>query len=289
MRRRIVGLVVLLLIFLAVTVAIVWPKRPPRQELMAQLFRGVHYSRQVRSSPRPLMIHSVKIDITSQGIDFLVTPGVIGYEREYLAQTTTDFVSEYQVQVGINGGFFEPFYSRSPFHYYPHRGDLVDVMGVAIANGTVYSADRPERPRLCVGKRGITLQIGDCGLETEQALTGKPMLVEGGEIKVQTVEPGDKNLHPRTAIGIDEQAQTMWFVVIDGRQKGYSEGVTLYELAEIMVDLGVAEALNLDGGGSSTLVINRGGLTEILNAPYHTRIPMRERPVGNHLGVYAGE
>jgi exopolysaccharide biosynthesis protein len=86
---------------------------------------------------------------------------------------------------------------------------------------------------------------------------------------------------------VDKAGETLWLIVVDGRQQNYSEGVTLAELAGIAVELGADRALNLDGGGSSTLVMARDRGAKVLNAPIHTRVPMRERPVANHLGVYA--
>ena len=73
-------------------------------------------------------------------------------------------------------------------------------------------------------------------------------------------------------------------LVVDGKQPFYSEGVTLAELADFLISLGCDRALNLDGGGSSTLVVNKDNRVTVLNAPIHTKIPMRERPVANHLG-----
>jgi exopolysaccharide biosynthesis protein len=73
-------------------------------------------------------------------------------------------------------------------------------------------------------------------------------------------------------------------IIVDGKQPFYSEGVTLRELAAIAIDLGANTALNLDGGGSTTLVIADGLETKILNSPIHNKIPMNERPVANHLG-----
>jgi hypothetical protein len=76
-------------------------------------------------------------------------------------------------------------------------------------------------------------------------------------------------------------------VVVDGRQPGYSEGVTLAELAEIVLALGAESGLNLDGGGSTALVMAGPFGPQTLDSPIHTRLPMRQRPVANHLGVYA--
>ena len=58
-------------------------------------------------------------------------------------------------------------------------------------------------------------------------------------------------------------------------------------LPSIVLELGAETALNLDGGGSSTLVMAGHWGPRALNAPFHTRIPMRQRSVANHLGVYA--
>ncbi len=88
---------------------------------------------------------------------------------------------------------------------------------------------------------------------------------------------------------IHEQQFLMLLFVIDGRQPNYSAGATLTELAEVILEHGGHHALNLDGGGSSTLVIEGpDGQPEVLNSPIHRRIPpSRERPVANHLGVHA--
>jgi exopolysaccharide biosynthesis protein len=64
-------------------------------------------------------------------------------------------------------------------------------------------------------------------------------------------------------------------VVVDGRQEGYSVGMSLPELTDLLLELGARDALNLDGGGSTTLVTERG----IINRPSDPE----ERPVANVL------
>ncbi|HWM73207.1 MAG TPA: phosphodiester glycosidase family protein, partial [Nocardioides sp.] len=95
------------------------------------------------------------------------------------------------------------------------------------------------------------------------AITGNKFLVRDGVIKVVD----DREMHPRTAIGIDRDAKRLLFLVADGRQK-FSRGNTMVELAEKMIRLGADEALNLDGGGSSTMMAKgRGGLLKVINSP----------------------
>jgi len=81
---------------------------------------------------------------------------------------------------------------------------------------------------------------------------------------------------PRTAIGITADHR-LFLVTVDGRQPHHSIGMTLWELAQFMVQLGCQEAVNLDGGGSTTFVV-RG---RVVNRPSDGR----ERPISNIIAV----
>jgi hypothetical protein len=258
--------------------------RPPRTDYAAELFQGVSYVRQARSAPRPLMIHIVEIDVRAQGADFLVTPGDNSKGMEVLAQTTSEFLEEHNLQVAINGSFSLPFRAGwFLWDYYPHGGDPVDVTGLSVSNGEMYS-EYEGWPVLCITAGRPEIKDSACSEGTSQALAGSQILVKDGESTVQQDAGG---LHPRTAVAVDREGETLWLIVVDGRQRGYSEGATLGELAGIAVEMGADRALTLDGGGSSTLVIADDGKAKVLNSPIHTRVPMRQRPVANHLGVYA--
>lgn len=86
-----------------------------------------------------------------------------------------------------------------------------------------------------------------------ELVSGQPYLVADGEIEVGP--RGDAiDRHPRTAVGINADSTLLYLVTVDGRQ-AISDGMDLYELASLMVDIGVHTGINLDGGGSTTLVI----------------------------------
>jgi exopolysaccharide biosynthesis protein len=97
--------------------------------------------------------------------------------------------------------------------------------------------------------------------KVKHAFGGGPVLVQDGQVKISNNEEkkfagkaiADK--HPRTAIGYTKDG-TMIILAIQGRMKGLAEGATLPQMAKIMVDLGCVEAMNLDGGGSSCMLIN---------------------------------
>jgi Phosphodiester glycosidase len=87
----------------------------------------------------------------------------------------------------------------------------------------------------------------------------------------------DTTRHPRTAVGINEQG--IWiFAVIDGRQPGRSVGMSLDELTDLMLSLGCVSAINLDGGGSTTMFVNGS----VVNTPSDVS---GERPVADALMV----
>ncbi|MGH3345618.1 MAG: phosphodiester glycosidase family protein [Nocardioides sp.] len=95
------------------------------------------------------------------------------------------------------------------------------------------------------------------------AISGEKVLLRGGRIAVTD----DRFLHPRTAVGIDRDTGKILLLAIDGRQP-HSRGYTMVELARMMKRLGADVALNLDGGGSTTLAgRNRKGRFKVLNQP----------------------
>ena len=124
----------------------------------------------------------------------------------------------------------------------------------------------------------------------QHAIGGRLRLLKNGKINETLVEmhhaekrhvPGKRasvlNLshEPRTALGYN--ADTLFLIVADGRQPKYSTGLTLYELASILIELGATEAINLDGGSSSTFVVN----DTVINKPSG----QRERDVLNAVFI----
>ena len=109
-----------------------------------------------------------------------------------------------------------------------------------------------------------------------QAVGGHGILLRAGTIPAAVDSTGGAGFararHPRTAVGWDASGQRLLLVTVDGRQPGYSAGATLRELARIMRALGATEAMNLDGGGSTTMVLGRTDASrtttvETLNRP----------------------
>ncbi|MBD0378810.1 phosphodiester glycosidase family protein [Paenibacillus sedimenti] len=118
------------------------------------------------------------------------------------------------------------------------------------------------------------LQIGDeltASFELESAWRDVRTVIGGSELLVKDgeVQPnGDTAVHPRSAIGTKADGSVV-MIEVDGRAPGFSEGVQLQELGQMMKNLGVVQALNLDGGGSSTVIVRSPGDTSrsLMNRP----------------------
>jgi len=150
--------------------------------------------------------------------------------------------------------------------------------GIVIRNGVVYR-DSPAREGLAFYLDGSVEVYDETATSAQQLLDAGvwntlsfgPAIVEEGSVVdgIEDVEV-DTNIgnhsiqgeQPRTAVGVIDDNHLV-FVVVDGRSPGYSAGVTLTGLADIMISLGATTAYNLDGGGSSTIYFNGA----VINTP----------------------
>lgn len=263
--------------------------RPAPVPMKQKLYEGVVYRRVVQAFPHPMIAHVITIDTKDNGISFLVTPPDSKSNKPLNARTTSQFLDEFNVQIAINGDGFSPWWSHSVADYYPHAGDPIAPFGFTASNGDVYwngiidEEDDGIEPTLYISRRNA-LSFNTKPSKVYSAISGDRMLVQQGEI---VPDLGDEELEPRTAIGINRNGRYLYIVVVDGRQPLYSEGATFTELAQLLIKQGAYIAMNMDGGGSSTLVIEgEDGLPVIMNSPIDNYIPGRERPIGNHLGIY---
>lgn len=262
--------------------------RPAPVPMKRELYDGVIYRRVVRVLPRPMVAHIVQIDTKVKGFSFLVTPPDSQNDQPLKARTTSQFLEEFGVQIAINGDGFSPWWSNSPADYYPHVGDPITPLGFSASNGDVYwdgqnAEDIGIEPTLYISRRNV-LAFNNRPDNVYSAISGDRMILLKGEIAGDLDE---EELDPRTAIGVNRNGRYLYLIVVDGRQPFYSQGATFEELAELLREYGAFTAMSLDGGGSSTLVIEgQNGSPEIMNSPIDNYIPGRERPVGNHLGIY---
>lgn len=119
-------------------------------------------------------------------------------------------------------------------------------------------------------------------------MTAGPMLISDGSMMPQRDDRSFvTHRHNRTALGRKADG-TVLLVVADGRFKHYAEGLSLPELERIMLWMGCSDAINLDGGGSSTMYVQGGHHNGIVNYPSDNRRHDHEgqRPVSNAIIIY---
>jgi uncharacterized protein YigE (DUF2233 family) len=260
--------------------------RPAPIPMKQKLHEGVIYRRTVRYLPRPMIAHVLTIDTKEKGIEFLVTPPDSEGEMPLKARTTSQFLEEFDLQIAINGGGFSPWWSHSPADYYPHVGDPITPFGFTASNGKVYwtTADTEGVPPALFISRRNALSFNNKPNRVHSAISGDRMIVIKGKI---APDLEGEEVEPRTAVGINRNGRYVYLVVVDGRQPFYSQGATFTELAQLLIDQGAYMAMSLDGGGSSTMVIEGDdGSPRILNSPIDHYIPGTERPVGTHFGIF---
>ena len=285
--RRFVSILGIVIGSLLVAYLIFTRGRPAPIPAKETLYEGVTYHRIVWYFPHPMIAHVIRIDTKTKGIKFLVTPPDSDSETPLNARTTSQFLDEFGLQIAINGDGFSPWWSRGLADYYPHVGDPVAPLGFAASNGDGYwqgyELEEGERPTLYVSRRNA-FNFNDRPNKIYNAISGDRMLVLQGK-PVSGLD--DSELDPRTAIGLNKNGRYVYFIVVDGRQPFYSAGITFADLAQLLIDEGAYSAMSLDGGGSSTMVIEgENGEPVILNSPIDNYIPGRERPVANHFGVF---
>ena len=266
---------------LALAVACLWYRYRPRPSARTwQPHPAITVEVRTPDAPRPLVVSIARVDLRQPGAEIVLSEPAS--DGKYAAETTEAFARAQGVAVAINSHFFYPFESNNPVDYYPHGGDPVQAIGIAAADGTLHGGQawRGATVHFDREPRGV-LGLPDRRDALWDAVTGRNILIADGQVE----HPEGSGLAPRVGLGLADDGRTLVLVVVDGRQPGYSEGMTIAELADLMHALGADDAIELDGGGSATLVVRDDGELDVLNCPIHTRIPGRMRPVASHIGV----
>ena len=251
-------------------------------------FRGVIHHERVEPAgvvaPRQVVMHILEINLADPYVDFLTTPDNGAAPGEFTAQTTSQFAQEHGTQIAINGDYFQ-FVSYGPngeiyrtvTNLAASNGQLISPWG---SNNTRHGAINISASNVATLVRppsdGAGTYVTVPSLTPYNAIGGNDRMINNGNILTT-----DTTIHPRTVMGY--KGTTLYLFTVDGRQPGWSEGMTLVEIANLLKnEYGVTHALNLDGGGSTTLVMADPTL-RVVNRPSDGT----ERYNVNNFGVFA--
>ncbi len=152
-------------------------------------------------------------------------------------------------------------------------GNMTLTKGKAVLSGHGISADFLNNNVASGDTIKILLKLQPAIQRLTEMIGGNVKLVDNG---IPSNDNGDR--HPRTSAGISKDSTFLYLFTVDGRQTGYSVGMSYKELADYMVEWGVYQGINLDGGGSTTMFADGS----VVNSPSD---PGGERSVANSLLV----
>lgn len=250
------------------------------------LFPGIKHVFINTDKPRPLKVNVIRVDLTRKDLGFMTVkrdpdwgkpmpdyPSMPIRTRRVSVRTFMENAMEQGIDmlVAVNATPWSPW--RPPYtHTYANR------MGLVISDGDKIE-EANGRPVFLITKNG-EFQIRKIAKDEDVshirlALAGFAMILKNGKTK------GGKDLAPRTAYGLSENNHYMIIMTVDGRMKGISEGLNTKELGEWMRQYGAVIALNMDGGGSTTLVVSdgKGGIRRLTGSIFY-------RKVATSLGIY---
>jgi hypothetical protein len=224
-------------------------------------FPGVRRLERVTSNQH---VNVLVVDLCAPGVRVRAT--ATG-ERK---RTVSSFASLVGAQAAINGDFFS-------FETYSTNGP--SMSGGAAWGGVDHNYVSP----LQFGDGRVALPAHEAtgGVEpwAREVVSGHPSLIVGGALRDNNGDSLCTARHPRTAAGLDATGSTLFLVVVDGRATNRI-GMTCDELRAVFVELGAHHAVNLDGGGSSTMWLQGPG---VVNRPSDGQ----QRVVANHLAIHA--
>lgn len=244
--------------------------------------------------PRELVINILEINLTAPGISFRMQPGNGADPGEVTRTTTRSFVNSIGAQMGINGDFF----NLAPPYPFPYT----DVSHAGASNGDIYSANAGGESIFNISGINDARILRANGPGTTTTQEGIPLYnAIGGNQRILTdgveTAPDDSyttTLNPHTAIGVSQDRTRVFLLTVDGRQTDYSEGMRTDEMADLMLQFGAWNAINVDGGGSTTMVMDDSNdaiqNARVINSPSDNstpQMPGTERINGNNLAVFA--
>ncbi len=255
---------------------------------VADLHTGIKHARVNLTSPRTLAINVLRVDLGNPNIRFTTTGRAANWSEnnvETTKQTTRSFITATRaagvpVLVAINASPWTPWPAPVPD---PGRANLY---GLAVANGRVVSPG-DGYPTMIVG-RNLTPSMATTTSATP--VTDILQAASGFSFCLRNATPqGSGTNEPRTGYGLSQDGLFLFFMTVDGRQSGYSDGCTVYELGDFLRQFGAYTGLEMDGGGSTTMATYNTSTSsaQLLNVPSDRLFgSVAERAVGNNWGIY---
>ncbi len=252
-----------------------WPAPSPGFGPWEPLEPGIDYARARLDLPRPIRCHALRIDLTRPDLEIVVPRGVVAAPLETFAEWPITWLHRHELRAVINATPFNP----API--FPGRPTR--LLGLAVSDGARWCDPSGNLDNFVVTTNGsVRLLAGRMPVGEPRQAAGGFLIIRRGGVNVGETSVLDAT----TAVGLSADRRWMYWLVVDGGQPGYSEGVTPQEASELMGSLGASDALRMDGGASSAMAVaSRGWGGAVLNRSRNPVYDGAPRPVGNVIGV----
>lgn len=254
-----------------------------------------------KSEPRLQKINIIRIDLKTKGLKFTGSDADVDFgkpmpdypdgtiitkrirTRDFmlnLRKKTADGSSGLNVIVAANSAPWSPWVK-------PYAHVYANPLGLAILNGKVLCDSRPHHALFVVyenGKVDIVSEVSEKDYsKIRVAASGFAILIKDG--KLQKGDVYETYIMPRMAYGLSQNRRYMYIIAIDGRQKEWSIGATGAETAQLLKDAGAYDAINMDGGGSASLLYWDEKNAKVVAVSRQTASGYL-RPVGSNIAIY---
>lgn len=210
-----------------------------------KIIDGIEIAR-LANETQPLIATIAKINLKDSNLIIIGTEKT-RFKRDgfVLAETTMAFAKRNDTDLAINANFFTFKYSFLDVLYKP--------LGLYINEGNILSNAHPDFAQIVFthNKEPLISKDFDTSFDVMYGIAGHNQVLKNGKI---VISGKSKKMDSRTLIGVNQTKDIIIILCIDGERKKISEGATLIKATKIIEKLGVYDAIELDGGGSSTLI-----------------------------------
>ncbi|MGI5080521.1 phosphodiester glycosidase family protein [Treponema denticola] len=248
------------IIFLFCSCQTFYPKNSPefsfiensgKNFVWEKLTEGIFLSH-IKYEDYPLIVHAVKIDLTNPKLKIVVTePALFNSKGMVKRETTLSFARRHNTVIALNAAFFNVI-SFS----FSLRGE---PLGIHIDKKINLSKPFPKYGALCFLDDNSAFIIEsqnkeDIKADIEYAVSGNRIILKNGKPIITNIS---KKENSRTCVGLADGGKTLYLFFAEGENKKKSRGITYDQAHFFMKKLGAQDAIHLDGGGSSSLIIKK--------------------------------
>ena len=264
---------------------------------------GIKLTSGIKKSPRLIRYYIMRIDLGTPGLEFVTTGRDADWGKpmpdypKRMIRTRRRTVAEFMniarrpVKHGGLGKNLVAAFNATPWGPWvpPFNHKYADPPGLVISNGEVV-AEHKQKAQFVIYRDGSVDIVPSIPAEKRpevlHTLSGFVINARGG--KVVPPAKGDRagvGTAPRTVYGLSAHRRYMYVLAVDGRQPGWSMGVNNQESAQIIISAGASDAINMDGGGSTTMLYWDAAQCKPVMVNRHTAVGNYMRAVATSLGI----